>query len=303
MRDGVVAGAPISQLSLVDVVEPTRPGGEAFPVEAIAVDVAEAGVAEDLVSSRPDVVFHLAAVLSGEAEADLEKGYRVNLDGTRLLLEAIRRAGAGYRPRVVFASSIAVFGAPFPEVIGDDYCTTPLTSYGTQKAIGELLLSDYSRRGISRRRRGAAADDLRAAGLAEPGRVGLLLEHHPRAAERRGCRAAGTRGGAPLVRVAARGGRLPRTRCCDRKRGARRPAVSDDARRLGDRGRADRCAAEGRRRRRCPAHPAGARRDDHADRRRLAGQLRRPARARARIPGGRETSRRSSASTSRTSSR
>ena len=148
VRDGVVAGAPISQLSLVDVVEPARPGGEAFPVEAIAVDVAGAGAAEDLASRRPDVVFHLAAVLSGEAEADLEKGYRVNLDGTRLLLEAVRRIGAGYRPRVVFASSIAVFGAPFPEVIGDDYCTTPLTSYGTQKAIGELLLSDYSRRGF-----------------------------------------------------------------------------------------------------------------------------------------------------------
>jgi nucleoside-diphosphate-sugar epimerase len=147
-RDGVVAGAPISQLSLVDVVEPTRTGGEAFPVEATAVDIAEAGVAEKLVSSRPDVVFHLAAVLSGEAEADLEKGYRVNLDGTRLLLEAVRRVGAEYRPRVVFASSIAVFGAPFPEVIGDDYCTTPLTSYGTQKAIGELLLADYSRRGF-----------------------------------------------------------------------------------------------------------------------------------------------------------
>ncbi len=99
-------------------------------------------------SSRPDVVFHLAAVLSGESEADLEKGYRVNLDGTRLLFDAVRAVGSGYRPRVVFASSIAVFGAPFPDVIGDDFHTTPLTSYGTQKAIGELLLSDYSRRGF-----------------------------------------------------------------------------------------------------------------------------------------------------------
>ncbi|HEY8703319.1 MAG TPA: D-erythronate dehydrogenase [Gaiellaceae bacterium] len=148
VRDGVVAGARVSRVSLVDVVEPACPDGAAFPVEAVVADVAEAGVAADLVSSRPDAVFHLAAVLSGEAEVDLEKGYHVNLDGTRLLLDSVRRVGSGYRPRVVFASSIAVFGAPFPEVIGDDYCTTPLTSYGTQKAMCELLLSDYSRRGF-----------------------------------------------------------------------------------------------------------------------------------------------------------
>ena len=85
-------------------------------------------------------------MVSGEAEADFERGYQVNLDGTRQLLEAARAIGEGYRPRVVFASSIAVFGAPLPDVIGDDHCTTPLTSYGTQKAIDELLLCDYTRR-------------------------------------------------------------------------------------------------------------------------------------------------------------
>jgi nucleoside-diphosphate-sugar epimerase len=102
------------------------------------------------VADRPDVIFHLAAIVSGEAEADFEKGYRINLDGTRFLLEAIRHRGSSdrYVPRVVFTSSIAVFGAPFPEAIGDEFFTTPLTSYGTQKAIGELLLSDYSRRGF-----------------------------------------------------------------------------------------------------------------------------------------------------------
>jgi nucleoside-diphosphate-sugar epimerase len=94
------------------------------------------------------VIFHLAAIVSGEAEADLEKGYRVNLDGTRLLLDAVRRVGDGYRPRVVFTSSLAVFGPPLPGVIPDDMILTPATSYGTQKAMGELLLSDYSRRGI-----------------------------------------------------------------------------------------------------------------------------------------------------------
>jgi D-erythronate 2-dehydrogenase len=97
---------------------------------------------------RPDVIFHLAAIVSGEAEEDFDKGYRVNLDGTRWLLEAVRRIGGGYRPRVVFASSIAVFGAPFPEKIGDTFFATPRTSYGTQKAVGELLLDDYSRRGF-----------------------------------------------------------------------------------------------------------------------------------------------------------
>jgi nucleoside-diphosphate-sugar epimerase len=94
------------------------------------------------------VIFHLAAIVSGEAEADFDKGYRINLDGTRLLFDAIRKVGDGYRPRVVFTSSIAVFGAPFPEAIGDEFFHTPLTSYGTQKAIDELLLSDYTRRGF-----------------------------------------------------------------------------------------------------------------------------------------------------------
>ena len=109
-------------------------------------DLSTPGEAEKLIASRPQLIFHLAAIVSGEAEADFEKGYRVNLDGTRLLFEAIRKAD--YRPRVVFTSSIAVFGAPFPEAIGDEFLNAPLTSYGTQKAIGELLLSDYSRRGF-----------------------------------------------------------------------------------------------------------------------------------------------------------
>jgi nucleoside-diphosphate-sugar epimerase len=92
----------------------------------------------------------LAAIVSGEAELDFEKGYAINLDATRYLLEAIRTQGeaAPYKPRVVFTSSIAVFGAPFPERIDDEFFLTPRTSYGTQKAIGELLLADYTRRGF-----------------------------------------------------------------------------------------------------------------------------------------------------------
>ena len=106
------------------------------------------GVADDLVAGRPDVVFHLAAIPSGGAEADFDGGYRVNLDGVRLLLEAIRGQGYGYVPRVVFSSTIAVFGAPFPDAIADTFHLTPLTCYGSQKAMGELLLSDYTRRGL-----------------------------------------------------------------------------------------------------------------------------------------------------------
>ena len=109
-------------------------------------DLARPGTAERLVTARPDVIFHLAAVVSGEAEADFDKGYGVNLDATRSLFEAIR--AAEYRPRVVFSSSIAVFGPPLPDSIGDDLAPTPATSYGTQKAMAELLLSDYSRRGF-----------------------------------------------------------------------------------------------------------------------------------------------------------
>jgi nucleoside-diphosphate-sugar epimerase len=116
--------------------------------KGVVSDLSAAGEAEKLVASRPDVIFHLAAIVSGEAEADFDKGYRVNLEGTQRLFEAIRTVGGNYKPRVVFASSIAVFGAPFPEAIGDEFLNAPLTSYGTQKTIGELLLSDYSRKGF-----------------------------------------------------------------------------------------------------------------------------------------------------------
>lgn len=147
-RGGMLAGEGISHVVLADVVEPAAPAAPTFEVEDAIADLAEPGVARDLLSGLPEVVFHLAAVVSGEAETDFEKGYRTNLDGMRLLLDAVRAAGTGYRPRLVFTSSIAVFGPPYPEAIGDDHGATPLTSYGTQKAIAELLLSDYTRRGF-----------------------------------------------------------------------------------------------------------------------------------------------------------
>lgn len=151
-RDGTLGGRSIDRLVLSDIVEPQQPDDFSGDVVRRASDLSQPGEAELLVGGRPDVIFHLAAVVSGEAEADLEKGYRINLDGGRALLEAIRaeggKGGRPYCPRVVFCSSLAVFGRPFASPIGDDFLTAPETSYGTQKAMVELLLADYSRRGF-----------------------------------------------------------------------------------------------------------------------------------------------------------
>ncbi|MFI0846883.1 D-erythronate dehydrogenase [Mesorhizobium sp. IMUNJ 23232] len=146
---GEVQGRPIDRLTLADIVAPETPDF-AGKVSTVAADLSDDGVAAKLVAPRPDLIFHLAAIVSGEAEADFEKGYRVNLDGTRALFEAIRIEGLRevYAPKLVFTSSIVVYGEPLPETIEDTYFLAPLTSYGTQKAIGELLLADYSRRGF-----------------------------------------------------------------------------------------------------------------------------------------------------------
>lgn len=144
-----VLGFDIRELTLADAVAPSVPKG-LQGAKALTIDLAAPGTAERLIGGRPDLIFHLAAVVSGEAEADFEKGYSVNLDGSRYLFEAIRHEAMRepYCPRLVFASSLAVFGAPFPDRIEDEFLTAPLTSYGTQKAITELLLADYTRKGI-----------------------------------------------------------------------------------------------------------------------------------------------------------
>jgi D-erythronate 2-dehydrogenase len=146
-KDATLNGQAIDRLTLIDVAAPEKPAGFGGTVDARIADLSAEGAAAAAVAAKPDVIFHLAGVVSGEAETDFEKGYRVNLDGTRALLEAVR-AASGYSPKLVFTSSIAVFGAPFPDAIPDDFHLTPLTSYGTQKAICELLLADYTRRGI-----------------------------------------------------------------------------------------------------------------------------------------------------------
>jgi D-erythronate 2-dehydrogenase len=145
-QTGILADEKVSRLTMADLIAPPSLANSSFEVKSIACDMSVPQVAENLIANRPDIIFHLAAIVSGEAEADFEKGYRINLSGTHYLFEAVRRAG--YKPRLVFTSSIAVFGAPFPEVIPEEFFTTPLTSYGTQKAIDELLLTDYTRRGF-----------------------------------------------------------------------------------------------------------------------------------------------------------
>jgi D-erythronate 2-dehydrogenase len=146
-RDGRLGSREITALTLQDVVAAQKPAGAKFPVGIVVGDISQPGEAAKLLTGKPDVIYHLAAIVSGEAEQEFDKGYRINLDGTRHLLEAVRLAG--HKPRVVFTSSVAVFGAPFPEAIPDEFHNTPLTSYGTQKAIGELLLADYTRKGFA----------------------------------------------------------------------------------------------------------------------------------------------------------
>jgi nucleoside-diphosphate-sugar epimerase len=148
VKDGALNDRAIEQLTLTDIVTPERPEGFGGKVETIAADLPAPGIAQKLVAGRPDMIFHLAGVVSAEAELEFEKGYRVNLDGTRALLNAVRDIDEGYRPRVIYTSSCAVFGAPFPNAIPDEFHLTPLTSYGTQKAMCELLLADYTRRGF-----------------------------------------------------------------------------------------------------------------------------------------------------------
>ena len=143
--DAVVGDSAITAMTLFDIVEPARPDAR-WPVSIRSGDLADADEIEKLLLHKPDLIFHLAAVVSGEAEQNFDKGYAANLDATRLLFEAIR--GRNYRLRVVFTSSIAVFGSPLPDPIGDEFLCAPLTSYGVQKACSELLLMDYSRKGI-----------------------------------------------------------------------------------------------------------------------------------------------------------
>lgn len=144
LADGQIGGEAIRRIMLVDQVAAPDLGDAR--VRAFSADIADLAAMRELALPNVDLVFHLAAVVSGAAEADFDLGMRVNLDASRGLLEACRRSGG--TPRVVFTSSVAVYGGALPSVVGDDTPLNPRSSYGTQKAIGELLLADYTRKGF-----------------------------------------------------------------------------------------------------------------------------------------------------------
>jgi D-erythronate 2-dehydrogenase len=134
---------PVSSVVAADLV--------ACPVEDARVEVRTGTITDEtfigsIVDPDVDAVFHLAAALSGQSEAEFDVGMRINVDATRQLLEACRRLR--HAPRFVFASSVAVFGGVLPELVPEDTALVPQSSYGTEKAIAELLVSDYSRRGF-----------------------------------------------------------------------------------------------------------------------------------------------------------
>ncbi|CAN7317998.1 D-erythronate dehydrogenase [compost metagenome] len=134
----------IDRLTLLDVVAPQ--GLDDARVRVVTGDLSDPAVLRQAIDKDTGAVFHLAAVVSGQAEADFDLGMRVNLDASRALLETCRELG--HQPRVLFTSSVAVYGGQLPPVVQDDTALSPQSSYGVQKAIGELLLSDYSRRGF-----------------------------------------------------------------------------------------------------------------------------------------------------------
>jgi nucleoside-diphosphate-sugar epimerase len=144
LTDSRGTARPVREVVLVDIVAP--PPHPDPRVHAIVAALDDRARVDAVITPDTDSIFHLAAVVSGQAEADFDIGMRVNLDATRNLLERCRACNAP--PRFVFASSLAVFGGRLPDPVPDDAPVTPQSSYGTQKAIGELLVNDMSRKGF-----------------------------------------------------------------------------------------------------------------------------------------------------------
>src|SRR5215468_4998066 len=152
LQNGAIAGPDgrperVSELLLFDVARASGPGLDDPRVKTLAGDIANRATVQSIVQGA-STVFHFAAVVSAGAEADFDLGYRVNLDGTRNVLEACRALGSN--PRVIFTSSLAAFGGDLPPAVTDDTPLTPQTSYGAQKSIGEFLVRDYTRKGFLR---------------------------------------------------------------------------------------------------------------------------------------------------------
>ncbi|HEX3952654.1 MAG TPA: D-erythronate dehydrogenase [Stellaceae bacterium] len=145
LDEGSALGA-VDELVLFDNAPPALPLPEDKRLRVVTGDIANRETVAQLIAPGTDAVLHLAAIVSGQAEADPDLGYRVNLDGTRAVLDACRALGTA--PRLIFASSLAVYGGALPPLVGEETALTPQSSYGAQKAIGELLVNDYSRKGF-----------------------------------------------------------------------------------------------------------------------------------------------------------
>lgn len=142
---GTLRGRPISKLVMADILTPTAVDAP-FAVETAICDIADRASVDALIGADIDVIYLLAAVVSAHAEEDLDAGLNINMFGAFNVMERCRALGT--IPVVVFTSSIAVYGGEAPDPILDHTILNPQTSYGAQKAIGELLLNDYSRRGL-----------------------------------------------------------------------------------------------------------------------------------------------------------
>ena len=149
LKSDGLSGTSIDDITALDLGFPKKSITE---VKEVVGNLSDKSKLAKLVAQRPDIVYHLAAVVSGEAERDFDKGWQVNMFHMWQLLELLRQENIAsdgtYCPKVIFTSSVAVFGGPFPEYISDDFLTAPQTSYGAQKAACELILSDFSRKGF-----------------------------------------------------------------------------------------------------------------------------------------------------------
>jgi D-erythronate 2-dehydrogenase len=150
LLDRGTASGPIDELVLFDNAPPVLPLPDDRRLRVMTGDIADRATVASLIAPGTDAVFHLAAIVSGQAEADTDLGYRVNLDGTRAVLDACRALGPKDNglPKLIFASSLAVYGGALPPEVGEETALTPQSSYGAQKAIGEFLVNDYSRKGF-----------------------------------------------------------------------------------------------------------------------------------------------------------
>ena len=146
-----LAEEPLGDADEVTLFDMVMPENGAPAAHQVLGNVTDRAAFETLLKARPDVIYYLVAIVSGEAETDFDLGWSVNMTAFATFLDVVRKeteTGDAYKPKIVFTSSIAVFGAPFPEKIDDTFFQAPLTSYGAQKAMSELMLSDYIRKGF-----------------------------------------------------------------------------------------------------------------------------------------------------------